>query len=170
MAQISVVSGEASESSDDDNFSSSTPTNTGVIVMGEASESDDEAPSSLPSAPITTKLVTALDDGTKRSTLELKLPPKYKGLLYKKLREKNLALRNNWKKTLSNAYSHSAVEVRNMTTRTLHAHSLAQDAKRNMHLVRNNISSLRDKLDIVTSCMILPDIDTAKLDDVENKS
>ncbi|CAH1799308.1 unnamed protein product [Owenia fusiformis] len=170
VSNQTVVAGEASESDDDDFKESLKPQ--GVIVAGEASESeesDDE---------VKTEGVTPLsvDENGKgdsvpgeeeqitrslRTGSDIKEPLKFDTLLHRKLREKNISFRRHLYNQVSQTYMTSAKDLHHITQGLLKSQTHVQDVSHNLRLMTNNLFQLQDKVDIITSSNVLPEINIA---------
>ncbi|XP_061167494.1 biogenesis of lysosome-related organelles complex 1 subunit 3-like [Saccostrea echinata] len=161
-----IVDGEASESDDDEESAeyeekmdarllSEDPVNA-VSISGEASESEDEE---IPPIKVDTGHSGLLD--APLVTLAPKLyssKPKYDSLLHKKLREKNSNLRRHIVDSVHQMYLVSAKDLHNTSLQLHKSQALIMDVSHNMKQLTNDLFHLEDKVDIVTSCQILPDI------------
>lgn len=180
MAAIkTVVPGEASESDDEENpvqQSNKTASATATIVSGEASESEEEEEintsqdNALPPLKVDTEGKGDKDDITNGEippspttptfkTHEFK--PKYDTLLHRKLRERNMALRRHIVDTVHHTYLTAAKDLSNTTQQLHKSQSAIMDIQHHMRLLTNDSFNLEDKIDIITSCKLLPDITIA---------
>ncbi|XP_048769879.1 biogenesis of lysosome-related organelles complex 1 subunit 3-like isoform X3 [Ostrea edulis] len=166
-----VVDGEASES-DDDELSETEATKdapgvdplniNAVSISGEASESEEEIEEdeeSIPALKVETR-----KSGLKAGNISAASPklyssqPKYDSLLHKKLREKNANLRRHMVDSVHQMYLVSAKDLHNTSLQLHKSQTFIMDISHNMKLLTNDLFYLEDKVDIVTSCQILPDI------------
>ncbi|XP_052810638.1 biogenesis of lysosome-related organelles complex 1 subunit 3-like [Mya arenaria] len=181
-----IVAGEASESDDEDDTlvennqtkqtlsgalpvspASQTADQTGAVVSGEASESDEEyeiithEQSDLP--PLNVNLAEQGDTEESAPTspqLQQNMPPKskYNSLLNRKLRERNIALRRHIVETIHQNYTIAGKDIHNLTLQLQKSHIAMQDVSHHMRDTTNNLFNLEDRVDIVTSCNLLPNI------------
>ncbi|XP_060570598.1 biogenesis of lysosome-related organelles complex 1 subunit 3-like [Ruditapes philippinarum] len=142
--------------------------NTGVIVSGEASESDEEFEIVTSEGQI---LPLNVNTSEKGDTTDLTSPqspslpsqqkevkPKYNTLLNRKLRERNIALRRHIVDTIHQSYTQAATGLHNLTIQLQKSHIAIQDVSHHMRNTTNDLFQLEDKVDIVRSCNILPNI------------
>ncbi|XP_013379794.1 biogenesis of lysosome-related organelles complex 1 subunit 3 [Lingula anatina] len=164
-----VVQGEASESDEDEeveNIMSSKHVR-GVVVSGEASESEEEETDNeftnhqdlVPLNVDTSKSGDSLHGPiTPKTRLIEKEELKYDTLLHKKLRERNVSLRRSLVDTVHQVYVGGSKELKNTTLQLVKSQNAIQDVSHNLRLLTNDLFNLEDKIDIVLSCTLLPDI------------
>ncbi|XP_064627261.1 biogenesis of lysosome-related organelles complex 1 subunit 3-like [Lineus longissimus] len=178
-----LIAGEASESDVDEEvaniaqnmtFQADGPTcPMAVSVRGEASESDgdDMATDDLPPLKVDAAGVgdenatePTPDDETgegspmRQTSCSIRDQVKYDTLLHRKLKERNISLRRNLVIMKSQAYLRAGKELKNTTQQLIKSQSAIQDVSNNMRLLTNDLFHLEDKIDIITSCQILPDL------------
>lgn len=182
-----VVQGEASESDEDndvkaDAFYDSSETvqepnraklggtSGGVVVSGEASESDEEEVNTdeihqLPPLKVDRADTSATDhlpEGEPVSPTAVQHTdthrPKYNSLLHRKLRDRNIALRQHIADTINQTYVIAGKDLHNNTLQLQKTQVAIQDVSHHMRLTTNDLFHLEDRVDIVASCNILPDI------------
>ncbi|XP_041354171.1 biogenesis of lysosome-related organelles complex 1 subunit 3-like isoform X2 [Gigantopelta aegis] len=146
----------------------------GVVVSGEAPESDEEVDTSnqnnqeLPVLKVdfqkceTDQAIDPSKLPTLETTRMVTSRPKYDTLLHRKLREKNLAFHHHLVEIGSQAYLSSAKQLQNITQNLLKSHKAIQDISHNMRLLTNDLFHLEDKIDIIATCHLLPDINISK--------
>ncbi|XP_033741180.1 biogenesis of lysosome-related organelles complex 1 subunit 3-like [Pecten maximus] len=177
-----VVPGEASESDDDEVDATVTNNTTDpeqTVVSGEASESEDDEADvptkqdrpEFPPLKVDTNGKGDNDDiisGDQLSTSTsptLKSAdvyrPKHDTLLHRKLRERNTSLRRHIVDAVHQAYQTSTKDLHNTTQQLHKSQSVVMDISHNMRLLTNDLFYLEDKIDIITTCKILPDINIA---------
>jgi uncharacterized coiled-coil protein SlyX len=181
-----VIAGEASES--DDDYSTGTPTwsdagnvgpepvpqgiqqgtsqitntpaGTGIVVSGEASESDDENDKNT-TAPYPVMTVTDED----HSLISAELPtrptmnlPAYDSLLHRKLRETNATIRGHLQDVFQKQFESAGRNIRGVNQQLASSQLLIQEISHTMRLLTNDLFQLEDKVDIVVTCPILPQV------------
>ncbi|XP_066281279.1 biogenesis of lysosome-related organelles complex 1 subunit 3-like [Branchiostoma lanceolatum] len=175
-----VVAGEASESEDSDGEVAAimeggagrgvmpdTAQKAGVVVSGEASETDDESDTE-PGAEIistdrqqqTATGEAAVESGqSQMGKLEIeKIPPKYNTLLHKKLDERNRSLKKNIKEFLSASYHHGNRTIHTSTEHLIKSKAALQDVTHNLSVIQRDLGSLQEKVDIISTCNLLPQL------------
>ncbi|XP_068174367.1 biogenesis of lysosome-related organelles complex 1 subunit 3 [Antennarius striatus] len=175
-----VVQGEASETdSDDEVYLTSMPaaqtTAVGAKVPGEASETDsedeekqtDQAPAlSQQSSQILKRdlppLIVVRDHPTIQSVVEDRPSPTRRlhggTLLQQKLQESNSRLYNDVGQTVRQVYSSATKEVHSATAQLNASQSAIINASHSIRLILDDLKAVSEKIDIITSCQILPDI------------
>ncbi|KAL5010522.1 hypothetical protein ScPMuIL_012827 [Solemya velum] len=170
-----IVQGEASESDDEDDatiidrMKTVPPTQHNIVVSGEASESDEEIDTSqkeahVPPLKVNTEGKGDLEDITNgKMTVSPTSPaefnkPKYDTLLHRKLRERNGLFRRHIIETIANVYQGCVKNIHNTTLQLLKTQSAIQDTSYHMRLLTNDLFHLEDRIDIVSGCHLLPDI------------
>ncbi|XP_071114154.1 biogenesis of lysosome-related organelles complex 1 subunit 3-like [Haliotis cracherodii] len=163
-----VVQGEASESDDEDMMPDAIPQ--GTVISGEASESEEEVDTSLQGSQELPALKVDRNRGEDlqgsdptqlpilTTTRMVTSKPKYDTLLHRKLRERNLQFHGHLVSLGSHAYLSAAKHINNTTQQLLKSHVAIQDVSHNMRLMTNDLFRLEDKINIISSCNLLPDI------------
>ncbi|XP_065926567.1 biogenesis of lysosome-related organelles complex 1 subunit 3 isoform X3 [Magallana gigas] len=163
-----VVDGEASESDEeekvdgvldvrrsDQNFVNA------VSISGEALESDDEGETDPPIPALRVEHgeseTRQEETGSHSVTRLYSSKPKYDSLLHKKLRERNASLRRHLVDSVHQMYLVSAKDLHNTSLQLHKSKALIGDLSHNMRNLTNDLFHLEDRVDIITSCMILPD-------------
>ncbi|KAH0631494.1 hypothetical protein JD844_005838 [Phrynosoma platyrhinos] len=174
-----VVQGEASETdSDEEVYLSSVPQGSfsspsGVKVTGEASETDEEedASSTKPKmeptfiSPDLPPLVvyrnedpgspTAVEE---KPALRIRHRGRYSTLLQQKLIESNARLYYDVNSTVKQVYQTAIKEIGAITGQLSNSQNGIISASHNIRLVLEDLRAVADKIDIITSCNLLPDI------------
>ncbi|XP_029373788.1 biogenesis of lysosome-related organelles complex 1 subunit 3 [Echeneis naucrates] len=176
-----VVQGEASETdSDDEVYITSLPApqtaSAGTKVPGEASETDSEAEEgqqtdrasvlSQESSQILRRdlppLIVVRDHPDVRSIVEDRPSPTHKPhgdtLLQQKLWESNSRLYHDVSQTVQQFYGGAAREVRGATAQLNTSQGAIINASHSIRLILDDLKAVSEKIDIITSCQILPDI------------
>lgn len=137
----------------------------GVVVSGEASESDeDELPSSRSPVYLLPLRVDRaspnIEDGTVNGHRKLQPSsrPKYKSLLHTKLWAKNADLLNSLHDREAQLFVATAKQLTSIAQSLSKSLLNARDICNHMQPLTNDLFHLEDKLDIVASCSLLPDI------------
>ncbi|XP_069130325.1 biogenesis of lysosome-related organelles complex 1 subunit 3-like isoform X2 [Argopecten irradians] len=176
-----VVLGEASESDEDENEVRTTePEQVATVVTGEASESEDDETEDVPTPQDQQQLPPLKVDTNGKGDNDdilagdgLSSPvsptqkitdvyrPKYDTLLHRKLRERNTSLRRHMVDAVHQSYQTSTKDLHNTTQQLHKSQSVVMDISHNMRLLTNDLFYLEDKIDIITTCQILPDINIA---------
>lgn len=182
-----VVQGEASETdSDDEVYITSLPppqtTTAGAKVAGEASETDSEDESeqskqnstiNLESAQIFKRdlppLIVVRDHPDIQSVVEDRPSPthhRHTGdtLLQQKLQESNHRLYSDVAQNLRNVYGNACREIRTATTQLNASQGAIINASHSIRLILDDLKAVSEKIDIITSCQILPDINMRQTD------
>ncbi|KAM9813086.1 biogenesis of lysosome-related organelles complex 1 subunit 3 [Syngnathus typhle] len=184
-----VVQGEASETdSDDEVYITSLPTPqtaiVGAKVQGEASEteSEDEVETSTRGSALSHEsakilkrdlppLIVVRDHPNIQSVVEDRPSPTHKPvgdtLLQQKLQESNSRLYSNVGQMLRHVYGNASKEVRSTTAQLNASQSAIINASHSIRLILDDLKAVSEKIDIITSCQILPDI---KLNDSEENN
>ncbi|KAK3778744.1 hypothetical protein RRG08_013015 [Elysia crispata] len=160
-----VVQGEASESDSEEEELSNEPTP--VVIEGEAEESDEEE---LDTTDITKKKdlsilkvseysasFDSIDEVGGTSSKKIGRP-KHDNVLNRKLWDSNFSLCHSLNTLVSHTYLTAAKDITNCSQQVARSHTLVQDVSHNMRLMTNDLFNLHDRIDIVTSCKILPTI------------
>lgn len=180
-----VVQGEASETDSDDEVyitSMAAPQSsiTGAKVPGEASETDSEdeeeqtgrvSALSQESAHILRRdlppLIVVRDHPDIQSVVEDRPSPTHKPhgdtLLQQKLQESNSRLYSDVGQTLRHVYGSASREVHNATAQLTTSQSAIINASHSIRLILDDLKAVSEKIDIITSCQILPDININNL-------
>nr|XP_046245103.1 biogenesis of lysosome-related organelles complex 1 subunit 3 isoform X1 [Scatophagus argus]XP_046245104.1 biogenesis of lysosome-related organelles complex 1 subunit 3 isoform X1 [Scatophagus argus] len=174
-----VVQGEASETdSDDEVYITSMPapqtTAVGAKVPGEASETDSECEEEEQAGPASTQessqilrrdlppLIVVRDHPDIQSIVEDKPSPTRRPygetLLQQKLQESNSRLYNDVRQTLRQVYGSASKEVQSATAQLNASQSAVISASHSIRLILDDLKAVSEKIDIITSCQILPDI------------
>ncbi|XP_022604199.1 biogenesis of lysosome-related organelles complex 1 subunit 3 [Seriola dumerili] len=176
-----VVQGEASETdSDDEVYITSLPApqtaSVGAKVPGEASETDSEGEEeeqadrasavSQEGAQILRRdlppLIVVRDHPDIQSIVEDRPSPTHRPygdtLLQQKLRESNSHLYHDVSQTLRQVYGGAAKEVRSATAQLNTSQGAIINASHSIRLILDDLKAVSEKIDIITSCQILPDI------------
>lgn len=163
---LTVVQGEASESDSEEEELTNEPAH--VVIQGEAEESDDKEPSSSEKARIknlfslkATEYSTSFDaiESTSGASVLKKISkPKHDLVLNRKLWDSNLSLCHTLNNLVSHNYLTAAKDITLCSQQVAKSHTLVQDVSHNMRLMTNDLFNLHDRIDIVTSCKILPSI------------
>ncbi|XP_047449161.1 biogenesis of lysosome-related organelles complex 1 subunit 3 [Mugil cephalus] len=175
-----VVQGEASETdSDDEVYITSLPAPqtaaVGAKVLGEASETDSEGESeqtgrasalSQESAQILRRdlppLIVVRDHPDVQSIVEDRPSPTHKPhgdtLLQQKLQESNNRLYTDVSQMVRHVYGNASKEVRSATSQLNTSQSAIINASHSIRLILDDLKAVSEKIDIITSCQILPDI------------
>ncbi|XP_053729229.1 biogenesis of lysosome-related organelles complex 1 subunit 3 isoform X2 [Synchiropus splendidus] len=175
-----VVQGEASETdSDDEVYITSLPAaqtaTAGTKVPGEAAETDSEAEQdaadrlsvmSQESTQILKRdlppLIVLRDHPDIHSIVEDRPSPTHKPhgetLLQQKLQESNCRLYADVSQMLQHAYGSASREVRGATAQLTASQSGIINASHSIRIILDDLKAVSEKIDIITSCQILPDI------------
>ncbi|XP_064618060.1 biogenesis of lysosome-related organelles complex 1 subunit 3-like [Liolophura sinensis] len=176
-----VVEGEAPESDEDEevrqisensqsqNDTVSTPqrVRTGLVVAGEASESEEEEIDTRETVPPLMVNKDGEGDGSRvllREESHSPLldrqaeKPKYNTLLHKKLRERHAMFRRHLVASSAQMYLSASKDLHNTTQQLMKTQLVVQDISHNMRLLTNDLFHLEDRIDIISSCNLLPDI------------
>ncbi|XP_022061908.1 biogenesis of lysosome-related organelles complex 1 subunit 3 [Acanthochromis polyacanthus] len=175
-----VVQGEASETDSDDevyitSLSANQTTTVGAKVPGEASETDSEdetenaARSSAPrqeSAQILKRdlppLIVVRDHPDIQSVVEDRPSPSHKPhgdtLLQQKLQESNNRLYSDVGLMVQQVYGNATKEIRTATSQLNASQTAIINASHSIRLILDDLKAVSEKIDIITSCQILPDI------------
>ncbi|XP_062996295.1 biogenesis of lysosome-related organelles complex 1 subunit 3 [Elgaria multicarinata webbii] len=173
-----VVQGEASETdSEEEVYLSSVPQGSfpslyGVKVAGEASETDEEdasplgpkATSTLISPDLPPLVVFRNDDlGSptaveEKPALRIRHRGRYSTLLQQKLIESNARLYYDVSSTVKQVYQTAIKEIGAITGQLNNSQNGIINASHNIRLVLEDLRGVADKIDIITSCNLLPDI------------
>ncbi|KAJ6663475.1 hypothetical protein lerEdw1_009554 [Lerista edwardsae] len=174
-----VVQGEASETdSEEEVYLSSVsqtqiPSLSGVKIPGEASETDEEE-NATPSGPkpepkfisqdLPPLIVFRSEDlGSptaveEKPALRIRHRGRYSSLLQQKLIESNARLYYNVSSTIKQVYQTAIKEIGAITGQLSNSQNGIINASHNIRLVLEDLHTVAEKIDIITSCNLLPDI------------
>uniref|UniRef100_A0A0B8RRL5 Biogenesis of lysosome-related organelles complex 1 subunit 3 n=1 Tax=Philothamnus irregularis TaxID=1899461 RepID=A0A0B8RRL5_9SAUR len=171
-----VIQGEASETDSEEEINCTASTRaafgnpSGVQVTGEASETDeeDEAGSKTEAKLITPDLPplivyrnedseppTAVEE---KPALHIKHRGRYSSLLQQKLVESNARLYYDIHNTVRQVYQTAIKEIAAITGQLSNSQNGIINASHNIRLVLDDLRAVADKIDIINSCSLLPDI------------
>ncbi|XP_051966477.1 biogenesis of lysosome-related organelles complex 1 subunit 3-like [Xyrauchen texanus] len=177
-----VVQGEASETdSDDEVYITSAPpvqsSSSGRKVPGEASETDSEDEverarrlatenqqqmlrKDLPALVLIRNSPVSVSGQEDRSSLSRPCPDsgRFITLLQQKLQESNAQLCADVNQSLRQVYQNSARDVRQATTHLNNSQTGIINASHSIRLILDDLKSVSEKIKIITSCHLLPDI------------
>lgn len=152
-----------------------TPMFKGIVVAGEASESDEEinttdVNTSLP--PLKVDKGIFGDDPSLNSSLmssplsrqryqDAAQQPKYDTLLHAKLRDRNVALARHLRDAVKHVYVSATKDLNSNSQNLYKTQAAIQDVSHNMRLLTNDLFHIQDKIDIITTCNLLPTINIA---------
>ncbi|XP_069765027.1 biogenesis of lysosome-related organelles complex 1 subunit 3 isoform X2 [Narcine bancroftii] len=177
---LTIVQGEASETDSEEElyFTSTSPAcilQTGVKVLGEASETDDED-ANCPEAAATQDVQQAIQLGLpplvvirdeqpevltameEKPAVRIRHQGRYSSLLQQKLRESNVRLNHNVEHAVKQMYETATKEIRTATSHLSNSQSGVINASHSIRLILDDLKSVTEKMDIITSCSLLPDI------------
>ncbi|KAJ8256994.1 hypothetical protein COCON_G00191460 [Conger conger] len=178
-----VVQGEASETdSDEEVYLTSLPSTqsaaAGVKVPGEASETDSEGEADkvrklvvagnseysqilrkdLPPLIVirnTPDFLSAVED---KPALRVEQSGRYNTLLQQKLQENNARLCSDVTQMFRQVYNNATKDIRTATTHLNNSQNGIINASHSIRLILEDLKSVSEKIDIITSCNLLPDI------------
>ncbi|XP_003977121.2 biogenesis of lysosome-related organelles complex 1 subunit 3 isoform X1 [Takifugu rubripes] len=175
-----VVQGEASETdSDDEVYITSMPPPqaalVGLKVSGEASETDSDgdeeqldqtSTSSQQSSLILQRdlppLIVVQDRPDIQSVVEDRPSPTHRPhgetLLQQKLQESNTRLYHDIGEMVRQLYSSASKEVHSATAQLNASQGAIINASHSIRIILDDLKAVSEKIDIITSCQILPDI------------
>ncbi|XP_061576281.1 biogenesis of lysosome-related organelles complex 1 subunit 3 [Cololabis saira] len=174
-----VVQGEASETDSDDevyitSLSTVQTAAVGAKVPGEASETDSEGEAeqsgrasavSQESSQILRRdlppLIVVRDHPDIVSIVEDRPSPSHRSgetLLQQKLQESNSRLYADVGQMVRQVYGNASREVRSATSQLNASQSAIINASHSIRLILDDLKAVSEKIDIITSCQILPDI------------
>ncbi|XP_053545188.1 biogenesis of lysosome-related organelles complex 1 subunit 3 [Bombina bombina] len=174
-----VVKGEASETDDEEElYVSSVPSSSfsslcGVKVQGEASETDDddEDPAEKIKPPPRTipkdlpPLVVMRDIGEdspvgleEKPTVNIRQQGRYSSLLQQKLLESNARLYHDVNNAIRQVYHTATSEIRTLTSQLSNSQTGIINASHSIRLALEDLKGVLEKIDIITTCNLLPDI------------
>ncbi|XP_068441499.1 biogenesis of lysosome-related organelles complex 1 subunit 3 [Clinocottus analis] len=180
-----VVQGEASETDSDDEVYITSMTapqiaTVGAKVPGEASETDSEdeeeqpVPASSPNQESThilrrdlPPLIVVRDHPDIQSIVEDRPSPTHRPqgdtLLQQKLQETNSRLYADVGQMVRQVYDSASKEVYSATAQLNTSQSAIINASHSIRLILDDLKAVSEKIDIITSCQILPDININNL-------
>ncbi|XP_053123210.1 biogenesis of lysosome-related organelles complex 1 subunit 3 [Hemicordylus capensis] len=174
-----VVQGEASETDSEEEVylssmpQTSFPSLSGVKVPGEASETDEEEGTSPSMPKAKPKLIspdlpplivfrneelgspTAVEE---KPALRIRHRGRYSTLLQQKLIESNARLYYDVGSTIKQVYQTAIKEIGAITGQLSNSQNGIISASHSIRLVLEDLRAVADKIDIITSCNLLPDI------------
>lgn len=178
-----VVQGEASETDSDDevyitSLASVHPSTSGLKVPGEASETDSEGEvekackvayavssenahslrSDLPPLIVMRSTPEFVPVTEKDSLMRAELSVQESTLLQQKLQECNGRLCTDVSQTFRQVYQNATKDVRLATTSLNNSQSGIINASHSIRLILEDLKSVSEKIEIITSCNLLPDI------------
>ncbi|XP_063819833.1 biogenesis of lysosome-related organelles complex 1 subunit 3 [Pseudophryne corroboree] len=174
-----VVKGEASETDDEEEmYVTSIPTGSfssicGVKIQGEASETDDEDDSvaernetlSMKLEKDLPPLVVIRNDQEgspvgmeEKPIVNIQQPGRYSTLLQQKLLESNARLYHDVSNTIRQVYHTTTNEIRTLTSQLNNSQNGIINASHSIRLALEDLKGVSEKIDIITSCNLLPDI------------
>ncbi|KAJ8414717.1 hypothetical protein AAFF_G00039190 [Aldrovandia affinis] len=181
-----VVQGEASETdSDEEVYITSLPSAqcaaAGERVSGEASETDSEGEvekvrkliiagnseysqglrKDLPPLIVIRDAPDLVSATEEKTALRPEQSGRYSTLLQLKLQESNARLCSDVTHTLRQVYHHATREIRTATTHLNNSQNGIINASHSIRLILEDLKSISEKIDIITSCNLLPDITIA---------
>lgn len=178
-----VVQGEASETdSDEEVYLTSVPSAhaaaAGVKVPGEASETDSEEEAEkarklvatgnseysqvlrkdLPPLIVIRNAPDFLSAVEEKPVLRAEQSGRYNTLLQQKLQENNARLCSDVTQMFKQVYSSATKDIRMATTHLNNSQNGIINASHSIRLILEDLKSVSEKIDIITSCNLLPDI------------
>ncbi|XP_072127238.1 biogenesis of lysosome-related organelles complex 1 subunit 3 [Mobula birostris] len=177
---LTIVQGEASETDSEEELylTSTSPAcilQAGAKVPGEASETDEEdAGSELEAATqdiqqaiqhnlpplvvIRDKEPEVLTGVEEKPTVKIRHQGRYSSLLQQKLRESNVRLNHNVEHAVKQMYENATKEIRTATSHLSNSQNGIINASHSIRLILDDLKAVTEKMDIITSCNLLPDI------------
>lgn len=174
-----VVKGEASETDDEEEmYVTSVPSKSfsgpcGVKIQGEASETDEEDDDGVEKNKTPSKsfekdvppLVVIRNEGggspvglEEKPMVNIQQQGRYSTLLQHKLLESNARLYHDVNNTIRQVYSTTNNEIRTLTSQLSNSQNGIINASHNIRLALEDLKGVSEKIDIITSCNLLPDI------------
>ncbi|XP_048378449.2 biogenesis of lysosome-related organelles complex 1 subunit 3 [Stegostoma tigrinum] len=173
-----IIQGEASETDSEEELYliSSAPAavlQTGTKVAGEASETDEEEEDcatavhdiqqaiqrGLPPLIVIREeqsdILTAVEE---KPAVKIRHQGRYSTLLQQKLRESNGRLHQNVEQAVKQMYESATKEIRIATSHLSNSQNGIINASHSIRLILDDLRSVTEKMDIITSCNLLPDI------------
>uniref|UniRef100_A0A8C5Q113 Biogenesis of lysosome-related organelles complex 1 subunit 3 n=1 Tax=Leptobrachium leishanense TaxID=445787 RepID=A0A8C5Q113_9ANUR len=173
-----IVKGEASESDDEEEmYVTSLPPGPfshayGVKIQGEASETDEEEDAEeKPKTPTRvlgkdlTPLVVIRNEGEsspvgveEKPIVNIQQQGRFSTLLQQKLLESNGRLYQDVHNTIRHVYHTTTSEIRTLTSQLSNSQNGIINASHSIRLALEDLKTVSEKIDIITSCNLLPDI------------
>ncbi len=178
-----VVQGEASETdSDDEVYITSAPpvhasssSSSGMKVAGEASETDSEDEEErarrltseshqqmlrkdLPPLIVIRNTPATAGQEDRSSPVSRPDSGRFNTLLQQKLLESNARLCTDVNQSLKQVYQNAARDIRQATAHLNNSQTGIINASHSIRLILEDLKSVSEKIDIITSCHLLPDI------------
>ncbi|KAM5146254.1 biogenesis of lysosome-related organelles complex 1 subunit 3 [Mantella aurantiaca] len=172
-----IVKGEASETDDEEEmYVTSIPASVsssacGVKIQGEASETDDDEEDDihdLQSKRLEKDLPPLVvlrheGDGSpvtleEKPLVNIQQAGRYSTLLQQKLLESNARLYHDVSNTIRQVYHSTTSEIRTLTGQLSNSQNGIIGASHNIRLALEDLKGVSEKIDIITSCNLLPDI------------
>ncbi|KAE8584968.1 hypothetical protein XENTR_v10021176 [Xenopus tropicalis] len=173
-----VVKGEASETDDEEEMYVTSVTSGaffsthGLKIQGEASETDEEDDVNVKSDKCTKDLEDILPPlvvirnegenvpfGTEEKPIvNIQQQGRYSTLLQQKLLESNARLYHDVNNTIRHVYQTATGEIRTLTSQLSNSQNGIINASHNIRLALDDLKGVSEKIDIITSCNLLPDI------------
>uniref|UniRef100_UPI00398E751B biogenesis of lysosome-related organelles complex 1 subunit 3 n=1 Tax=Pristiophorus japonicus TaxID=55135 RepID=UPI00398E751B len=173
-----IVQGEASETDSEEELylTSASPAGVaqvGAKVPGEASETDDEDADCAAAARDIQRairrslppLIVVRDErpaapavAEERPAVRIRHPGRFSTLLQQKLSESDGRLRHDVEQAVKQMYESAAREIRAATGHLGTAQAGVINASHSIRLILDDLKSVTDTMDIITSCNLLPDI------------
>lgn len=157
-----VVEGEASESDSDEIYMPS-----GLTVPGEASETESDEEEEKPTAfhhhlpPLTVERhdnVSVTPQSPTTPTLALTQGSHVNSLLQQKLQESNARLCANVSQSVKQVYHGAARDIKAATAHLSHSQGVIIATSHAVRVAMDDLRAVCDKIDIITSCRLLPNI------------
>ncbi|TTH99995.1 Biogenesis of lysosome-related organelles complex 1 subunit 3 [Bagarius yarrelli] len=155
-----VVAGEASESDSDDEIC----TASGLVVPGEASETDSEDQVEKPTAflhhlpPLTVHRHDDVSVTQQSPTTPDHPPPQGNSLLQQKLQENNARLCADVSQSVRQVYHGATRDIKAATAHLSHSQGVIIATSHTVRVAMDDLRAVCEKIDIITSCRLLPDI------------
>ncbi|XP_073497507.1 biogenesis of lysosome-related organelles complex 1 subunit 3 [Phyllobates terribilis] len=174
-----IIKGEASETDDEEEmYVTSVPTRSvsgtcGVKIQGEASETDEEDDEDIkknktPSMCLEKDLpplVVIRNEGEsspvsfeEKPIVNIQQAGRYSTLLQQKLLESNARLYHDVNTTIRQVYHTTTNEIRTLTAQLSNSQNAIINASHNIRLALDDLKGVSEKIDIITSCNLLPEI------------
>ncbi|XP_073405477.1 biogenesis of lysosome-related organelles complex 1 subunit 3 isoform X2 [Dendrobates tinctorius] len=174
-----IIKGEASETDDEEEmYVTSVPTRSvsgtcGIKIQGEASETDEEGDEGVkknktPSMCLEKSLpplVVIRNEGEgspvsfeEKPTVNIQQAGRYSTLLQQKLLESNARLYHDVNTTIRQVYHTTTNEIRTLTAQLSNSQNGIINASHNIRLALDDLKGVSEKIDIITSCNLLPEI------------
>ncbi|XP_078097734.1 biogenesis of lysosome-related organelles complex 1 subunit 3 [Mustelus asterias] len=173
-----IIQGEASETDSEEELYLTSSSQVGILqtgtkVPGEASETDDEdedcvtavrdiqqvVQRALPPLIVIrdeqSDILTAVEE---KPAVKIRHQGRFSTLLQQKLRESNGRLYQDVEQAVKQMYENAAKEIRTATSHLSNSQSGIINASHSIRLILEDLKSVTEKMDIITSCNLLPDI------------